>query len=310
MRKWNNFIDDFDHSIEKDCLIQHHTISKSLKLSKQSSIKNAELLAILEAVKWVYKLTNENILSNLEKTIWIFSDSLNAINEIQHLTNHIYAKQIRKIAKCLFENNYQIILQWIPSHSKIIKNEIADKTAKAGHSQIIAESSAITFDYLKSQIYQNTLNTWTNQWQRCRSKGKYYEKFDMQPGKSSFYHLSNNCSKMIFATIMQLKFGHDYFRSYLHRLKDYNSSKCTNRCNERQTPEHLLLNCNNYFEEIQIMKQSIDTTINLNIFFNTKIGNDILINFIFKNKIATRKWILGQLEDEIVETGGWGEIEQ
>ena len=58
------------------------------------------------------------------------------------------------------------------------------------------------------------------------------------------------------------------------------------------------------------MKQSIDTTINLNILFNTKIGNDILIKFIAKNKIATRKWILGQLEDEIVETGGWGEIEQ
>ena len=99
----------------------------------------------------------------------------------------------------------------------------------------------------------------------------------MQPGKSSFYHLSNNCSKMIFGTIMQLKFGHGYFRSYLYRLKDYNSSKCTNRCNERQTPEHQLLNCNHYFEEIQIMKQSIDTTINLNILFNTKIGNDISV---------------------------------
>ena len=122
--------------------------------------------------------------------------------------------------------------------------------------------------------------------------------------------LSNNCSKLIFATIMQLKSGHGYFRSYLHRLKDYNSSKCTNLCNERQTPEHLLLNCIHYFEEIQIIKQNVDTTINLNMLFNTKIGNDILINFIVKTKIATRKWILGQLEDEIVETGGWGEIEQ
>ena len=31
---------------------------------------------------------------------------------------------------------------------------------------------------------------------------------------------------------------------------------------------------------------------------------------IVNNKIATRKWILGQLDDEIVETGGWGEIGQ
>ena len=58
------------------------------------------------------------------------------------------------------------------------------------------------------------------------------------------------------------------------------------------------------------MKQNVDTTINLNMLFNTKIGNDILIKFIVNNKIVTRKWILGQLDDEIVETEGWGEIEQ
>ena len=81
MRNWSSIINNFDRFIEKDCLIKYHTISKSWKLSKQSSIKNAELHAILQAMKWVYKLSNTNILSNLEKTIWIFSDSINAINE-------------------------------------------------------------------------------------------------------------------------------------------------------------------------------------------------------------------------------------
>ena len=81
-------------------------------------------------MKWVYKLSNTNILSNLEKTIWIFSDSIKAINEIQNLTNHIFIRQIRKLAKRLFESNYQMILQWIPSHSKITENKIANKTAK------------------------------------------------------------------------------------------------------------------------------------------------------------------------------------
>ena len=52
------------------------------------------------------------------------------------------------------------------------------------------------------------------------------------------------------------------------------------------------------------MKQNVDTTINLNILFNTKIGSDILVKFIVETKIATRKWILSKLEDEIVETGG------
>ena len=131
LRSWNNIIDNFYRFIEKDCQIKYHTLSKSWKLSKQSSIKNAELHAILQAMKLVYKLSNTNILSNLEKPIWIFSDSIKAINEIQNLTNHIFARQIRKLAKRLFESNYQVILQWIPSHSKITENEIADKTAKA-----------------------------------------------------------------------------------------------------------------------------------------------------------------------------------
>ena len=58
------------------------------------------------------------------------------------------------------------------------------------------------------------------------------------------------------------------------------------------------------------MKQNIDTTMNLIMLFNTKIGNEILIKFIVNNKIATIKWILGQLDDDIFETGGCGEIEQ
>ena len=88
-----------------------------------------------------------------------------------------------------------MVLKWIPSHSKIVENEIADKAAKAGHSRVLVESSIITFDYVKGQINRNMLATWANQWQQCKSKGKYYEKFEMQPGKSSFYYLSNNCSK-------------------------------------------------------------------------------------------------------------------
>ena len=106
-------------------------------------------------MKCVYKLSNTNILSNLEKTIWIFSDSINAINEIHNLTNHIFARQIRKLAKRLFESNYQVILQWVPSHSNITGNEIADNIAKTGYNRILIESSAITLDYVKDQINQN-----------------------------------------------------------------------------------------------------------------------------------------------------------
>ena len=126
----------------------------------------------------------------------------------------------------------------------------------------------------------------------------------MKPRISRFYYLSK-LFQIDICYYYAFKIRTRLFRSYLQRLKDYNLSKCTNRFNQRQSPEHLLFNCIYYFDEIQNMKQNIDTTINLNMLFNTKIGNDIVIKFIVNNKIATRKLILGQLDDEIFETGGW-----
>ena len=61
--------------------------------------------------------------------------------------------------------------------------------------------------------------------------------------------------------------------------------------------------------EIQRMKHEIGS-INMKILFNTKIGMRQLIKFLTTTKIATRKWILGTLNDEVIDTGGWGEIDQ
>ena len=97
------------------------------------------------------------------------------------MTNHIFARQIRKLAKRIFESNYQVILQWVPSNSNI------NKIANTGHNQILVESSAITFDYVKDHMNKNMLTTWMNQWEQCKSKGKYYEKFEIKPGISRFY---------------------------------------------------------------------------------------------------------------------------
>ena len=116
-RNWNNFTDNFNRFIEKDCLLKHHTISKSWKLNKKSSVKNAELYAILQAIKWAYKLTIANILFNLEKTIWIFSDSINAINEIQNLTNHTYAKQFENSRNAYSET----IIRWFYNGFLVIR---------------------------------------------------------------------------------------------------------------------------------------------------------------------------------------------
>jgi hypothetical protein len=47
-----------------------------------------------------------------------------------------------------------------------------------------------------------------------------------------------------------MKIGHGYFKSYLHRLSDYDNKKCHETCNKDQTSEHLLTACQ-YFKKEQ-----------------------------------------------------------
>ncbi len=44
--------------------------------------------------------------------------------------------------------------------------------------------------------------------------------------------------------------------------------------------------------------------------FDTKKELDLLIKYLKSTKIGTRKWILELTEEEVENTGGWGEIKQ
>ena len=50
--------------------------------------------------------------------------------------------------------------------------------------------------------------------------------------------------------------------------------------------------------------------INITVLFDTKKELDLLIKYLKSIKIETRKWILELTEEEVENTGGWGEIKQ
>lgn len=98
-----------------------------------------------------------------------------------------------------------------------------------------------------------------------------------------------------------MKLGHGYFKAYLHRLPDYDTKKCHNRCNKDQTPEHLLTACLHHKKEqselkYQLRKVSLPYT--AKVLFTTKDGIQATLGFLKKTKVATRKWLLGEVEDE------------
>lgn len=104
------------------------------------------------------------------------------------------------------------------------------------------------------------------------------------------------------SAFFQLKLGHGYIKSYLHRFKLTNN-KCI--CSNIEAPQHLLISCPIYktkrkeiFKKIPLSKNTIQFLL------HTKIGIELAIKFINITKIATRAWHLARtLEQEVIEEG-------
>ena len=103
--------------------------------------------------------------------------------------------------------------------------------------------------------------------------------------------------------------GQGYFRSYLGsipRSNFYPNKKCPNpRCaGQKQTPNHLLLECQLYqiqrktaFFGLAKSLQLNLKDLNIRILLATKDGINATAQYIQDTKIGIKKWILGQLEN-------------
>jgi len=98
-----------------------------------------------------------------------------------------------------------------------------------------------------------------------------------------------------------MKLGHDYFKFYLHRLSDYDTKKCHRNCNKDQTSEHLLTACQYFKKEQSELKnqlRKINLPYTAKVLFIIKKEIKATLLFLKKTKVASRKWLLGEVEEE------------
>ena len=109
---------------------------------------------------------------------------------------------------------------------------------------------------------------------------------------------------------MQLKLNHGYFKAYLHRLRHAETNLCT--CKQKQTSEHLIVQCQNYKIKQEELKQELNQkTLNFKYLIKTQLDLTSLVKYIQKTLVATKKWQLGLIDSNLWrQKEGWGEVKE
>ena len=88
---------------------------------------------------------------------------------------------------------------------------------------------------------------------------------------------------------MQLKLEHDYFKSYLKKLSDYDSDKCDCNNTSIQSSAHLLLSCSKYAAQYSKIKDKLRTVnLSLKLLLTTKDEIQAVFDFLKDSEIVRR----------------------
>ena len=109
--------------------------------------------------------------------------------------------------------------------------------------------------------------------------------------KNSKIKMLNKHEKILFATIMQLKFKHDYFKSYLFWLTN-SSNKCYRRYYQTKNFKHLLTDHSHFRNQQSMLIKKIKSTsmfIDMKSLFNTNKKLNNLIEYLKTTKLIIKK---------------------
>ncbi|KAF7890727.1 hypothetical protein EAF00_009041 [Botryotinia globosa] len=231
----------------------------------------------------------------------IYSDNQAGLYRLKNPSDHPgQAYQIRaiKAAEAIRAKGAEVSLNWVPGHTSIWGNELADKLAKEA-TTIRSASNETSFGLLGMIIKEYNNDQWLdtlNQYdlRTNQSNTTYSKLFPWKIGTK--IKLPEGTKRNTASAFFQLKIGHGYIKSYLHRFK-LSNNKCI--CNNIETAAHLLIGCSIYRKERkEIFKDLPVSKINLQFLLHTKIGIELATKFINTTKIATRTWHLARAETQ------------
>lgn len=222
----------FTDGSKSDHLVGYSVVDESNELKTSvlpsySSIFSAELIAIDEAI---------NIVKNIAGKFAICSDSLSALKAIANVNNeNHYTVRIRD---SLVNIPADIVLIWIPGHSAILGNDLADKIAK-----LSLRRPLITTRNLNWKDFSKFLKTkYNNNTELLSSTSEWY--ISMNREKTTIFDFPDSTifNRKDITRITRLRLGHTKLsHGHLLRLQIYNICNCTDA--HPNILKHFLFSC-------------------------------------------------------------------
>ena len=144
---------------------RHTDQEKKWNLGKHVEVYDTELYGILQATNFAKKWTATGRNPETD-TIWIFVNNQAAIRRslspIATAGKHLSIRIINNLNDILqIRPDIKINIQWVPGHTRVVRNEAADRYTKGTADLIYRCPDSITsLAYIKRQIKEVNISKW------------------------------------------------------------------------------------------------------------------------------------------------------
>nr|XP_055031454.1 uncharacterized protein LOC129420520 [Misgurnus anguillicaudatus]XP_055031455.1 uncharacterized protein LOC129420520 [Misgurnus anguillicaudatus]XP_055031456.1 uncharacterized protein LOC129420520 [Misgurnus anguillicaudatus] len=215
-------------------------IEISRRTSDKLGVYTVEMLAILEALRWMEKKEQVKAL--------ICSDSSSVLGSLRSFlskSRQDILYDVLQLSTNIVGKGSQVKFMWVPAHVGIRGNERADKLAKmALLKENIEMQISLSKSEVKSIVWEKINQMWQVRWDREERGRQLYQIQNSVKGN----RLVGGNRRREEIVITRLRLGHCMLNKTLKMIGKHQTGLCE-ECRVEESVEHVLLDCPSYIEQ-------------------------------------------------------------